>query len=140
MIGGRKGVFHHEAHGAPGHAEGAFGSDMNSVRLEFVEPIFNPAPGEQGQLDFRIGRQRHGSKPLAGMNNLPDMAHSLGFFDHALHCAHDAINLRIPGVRNEHDAHERSFNSLSQSRANVAVLVHCVKRPGCVELLSHRVM
>ena len=116
MVGGREGVFHGQAHGPPCHTECAFCRDMYRVGFKLVEPILNPAAGEQGQLDLRIGGQWHRPKPLAGMHDLPDMAHRLGFLDHALHGAHDTINLRIPGVGYEHDAHERSFNSPS-SRA-----------------------
>ena len=105
VIGGGEGVLLGQAHRPRRHPQRAFGRDMHRVRLELVEDVADPRPAPQAHLDLGIGRQRHRHEARAGVHDLPDMPHRLGLGDDALHRAHDAVDLGIPGVSHEHDAH-----------------------------------
>ena len=109
-------MFDGQAHGAAGHAERAFSGNVNRIRFEFVEPLFDLAARKQGELDLGIRRQGNGPEPVARMNNFPDMPHCLGFSDYPLHRANDAVDLRVPGVGDQHDAHGGSLRALSGRR------------------------
>jgi hypothetical protein len=102
-----------QADGPRRPAERTFGGDVHRVGLEFQEALFDDFLGAEGEADFRIGRQGNGLEAV-GRDDVPLMAHLLAFGDHALHRAHDAVDLRIPGVGYQHDAHDRrSFLALA---------------------------
>ena len=104
VIGGGVGKLVAQADRARRPAERAFGCDVDGVGFEFEEALLDDLLRAEGQLDLGIGRQRDRLEAVR-RDDVPGMAHLLAFGDHALHRAHDAIDLRVPGVGYEHDAH-----------------------------------
>ena len=116
MVGSREGVFHFQAHFAPGHAKCAFGNDVNRMGLESLKPLLDLAFREKGELDFGVGWQRHRIEALTGMDNIKLMSLGFELGNYPLHCAHHAIDLRFPGVSDDHDAHNGSFALIDDFR------------------------
>ena len=100
-------MFDLQTHFATGHAQRAFGDNMDGIRLERFKPFLDAALCEQSELDLRIGWQRHRVEAVAGMDDIEFVAFGLKLRNHALHGAHNAIHLRFPGVCYDHDAHKR---------------------------------
>jgi hypothetical protein len=85
-------------------ADGPLGGDVDGLGLEVLEHLLHGAVGAQRQLDLRIGRQGRRLEQ-AGVDHLHRMVHGPALGDGARQRPHHAVDLRLPGVRREQDAH-----------------------------------
>ncbi len=74
-----------------------FGGDMHRIGREFLDLARQRVALEQGQPDFRIGRQRKGT-PAKRSDVAHGMAEARQILAQRLQGAHHAIHLRRPGV------------------------------------------
>ena len=83
-------------------ADRTFRRDMHSVRLKIVNQFRDLAVRHQRQANFRIGRQRHGAEVVRR-----DVEHFIAESGENLaeriEGAHDAVQLRFPGVSGDDD-------------------------------------
>ena len=76
VVGGREGQLAPQALPARGHAEGAFGGDVDVVRADLLEDLGDLPAGAQREPDLRIGRARYGPEPV-GRDHLDDVTERL---------------------------------------------------------------
>ena len=104
VVAGGEGQLPLHADAPGGDADGAFGRDMHRLGLEGSEPLPDLLLGAQGQADLRIGRARDGLE-LAGLDDLDVVPHGAAFRNGAGQGSDDAVDLGLPGVGGEDDAH-----------------------------------
>ena len=104
MIAGGEGQLPLQADPPRGQADGPFGGDVDGLRLEGLEALLHRLVGPDGQLDLRIGGQGEGLE-LVGADHLDLVAHLAQLGDHPGQGAHHAVDLRLPGVGGQQDAH-----------------------------------
>ena len=83
---------------------GPSGGDMDRLGLEGAQAFADLFFGAQRQPDFRIGRAGNGLE-LAGLDDLDLMAHGAAFRDGPGQGADNAVDLGLPGVSGQNDAH-----------------------------------
>ncbi|MNI46826.1 hypothetical protein D3C73_1013100 [compost metagenome] len=105
MIAGGEGQLPFHADAARGDAQGAFGGDVHGLGLEGAQTLANLLLGAQGQADLGIGRAGNGLE-LARFDDLHLVAHGAAFGHGAGQGADDAVDLRLPGVGDQNNAHE----------------------------------
>ncbi|MNE33592.1 hypothetical protein D3C80_1272720 [compost metagenome] len=105
MIAGRERQLPLHADAARGDAQRAFGGDVDGLGLEGAQAFANLFFGAQGQPDLGIGGAGDGLE-LAGFNDLDLMAHGAAFGHGAGQGADDAVDLGLPGVGDQNNAHE----------------------------------
>ncbi len=91
---------------------------MHEVGLHRLDPPHNHARGGQRQADFVIGGQRDGAEFLRG-EELQARAQMDGFAGGVLQGAHDPVDLRMPGVRRDEDAHQAAACAAAVSVGSV---------------------
>ena len=139
VIARGEGQFPFHADRACGHAQRALGRDMDRFWLEFLEAARDILAGAEGELDFRIGRQRHGLVAEAGMDHLDFMAHGAAFGDGARQGAHDPVHLWLPGIGHQHDALRLVVAAIFRIGRSSSVIVINVG-VGAFCLFGHRVV
>ena len=83
---------------------GTFGRDMDCIGLQRLDPLRNRPGRRQRAADIRIGRQRKGAKALMGQKRDFGAKAGCGRSERRER-AHDAIDLRMPRVGCDENAH-----------------------------------
>ncbi|ABA51161.1 hypothetical protein BURPS1710b_1413 [Burkholderia pseudomallei 1710b] len=91
---------------ARGEPERAFGRDVQRVRLERVQALAQPPVRQDRQADFGIGRAGHRAE-FERRDELDAVAERGELACRALERAHDAVDLRLPRIGDDHDFHRR---------------------------------
>ena len=105
VIGGSERQGAAQALAARRDAERALGRDVDRIGPPRLDPLGDPPARPQRQADLRIGRARQRPE-LVGRDHLDLVAERLAFASDPLQRAHDAIDLRRPGVAHQEDAHQ----------------------------------
>jgi hypothetical protein len=79
-------------------AERSLGGEVDGVRGEPRKAGLDVAAGADGEADLGIGHQRDGSVAVVGGDDLDLDAEGAQLADQLLQGAHDAVDLRRPGV------------------------------------------
>ena len=77
---------------------------MHRLRLDRPQPLADLFLGAEGEANFRIGRGGNGLE-LAGLDDLDLVTHGAAFRDRPGQGADDAVDLGLPGVSGQNDAH-----------------------------------
>ena len=105
--GGREGDVALEADGARAQPQRAFGGDVDRVGREIVDHRLQAFARKHRQADFGIGRQGQGEAALRrGIAHL--MAQRGQVLAQDFERAHDAVDLRRPGIGDDQDAFMRA--------------------------------
>jgi hypothetical protein len=104
MVAGRERQLPFHADAARGDADGAFGGDVHRLGFEGAQPFADFLFRAQGQPDLRIGGAGDGLE-LARLDDLDLMAHGPAFRRDPGQGADDAVDLGLPGVGGQNDAH-----------------------------------
>jgi len=105
MVGGGESQPAPQAVAPRREAERPFGRDVQRLRGERFDALFQAFPRQQRQADLRISRARDAAK-VPGRQHPDLVAEAAEPFGGLRQGAHDAVGLRKPGVGNDHDSHE----------------------------------
>lgn len=102
MIGGSEGQLALKAISARGVSQGAFGGDMDTVRIKGIEHVLDPRRGPDGKLDRRVGGAGDGLEWIRREKEhlMPEGFKLLSGF---IQRGDYAIELGIPGIGGNRD-------------------------------------
>ncbi len=123
---------------AHGVTDRAFRRDMNVIRRQMLDPPTSLTRRNESQRDLRIGRQGNRRESLRRQEMNVDIQ-SFGGRGHRFERPNDAVDLRVPSVGGDENAHQAACSAGSRSTGSTYLPVRARSRARfCQHRISRR--